>query len=318
MSKEKSTHDITIEDIDKWRTGGIKPVSGIDIPELDDYIRFKRNFTIVGGISNTGKTTNVLYLMLLWSMFHEEHPVWVVCLSENDNIEAQVMLIEFYRSKRITAMSKEEMVSAKRFIDKHFIFMNNDRLMSHIGVIDEVKALTNERKIDGLFLDPYSGFEMVGRNGHSMPAYQYAFHISSNARRLCKIKDMKFILSHHPNTESSRRVHKEGDTVVVDEVQYSVDGHGRPIYPADLEMGTVWQNRADDFIISHRYIFHDDLKMYSLIDVKKIKQVRTGGKPTSLGRPIVMKMKEDLTGFYIGGIDHIKERQEKLIQTTLI
>jgi hypothetical protein len=310
-------HTISKHDVDKWRLGTIRPVAGIGIPELDDYIRFKRNFTIVGGIANTGKTTNILYIMLLWSMFHEDKPVWVICLSENDNIEAQVMLIEFYRSKRITAMSEDEMMASKAFIDQHFIFLNNDRLMGHHEIFEEIQGIADETRVDGAFVDPYSGFKMDSRTGTSSP-YLYSFEVSARIRSLCRKKNIKVILSHHPNTESSRRVHKDEDTIMINDQLYQLAGHAKPIRAADLEMGTVWQNRADDFWTAHRYTQHHDLKMYGLIEVTKVKQVRTGGRTTSLGNPIIMEMKEDLTGFYIGGIDHIKERQEKLIQTSLI
>jgi hypothetical protein len=51
--------------------------------------------------------------------------------------------------------------------------------------------------------------------------------------------------------------------------------------------------------------------MYSEIHVKKIKEVETGGKPTSLDFPIRMRSLPSNVGFEIGGDNLIVKKETK-------
>ena len=61
------------EKLEAIRTNQIQEGYKIDIPDIDKYLRFKPgNFNIILGHSNVGKTTVVLYLMLLYTRNKEQ------------------------------------------------------------------------------------------------------------------------------------------------------------------------------------------------------------------------------------------------------
>ena len=56
-----------VDKLRKIRSGKIKEGMRLGIPELDEHFRFKYgNFNVLLGHANVGKTTVVLYLMLLY------------------------------------------------------------------------------------------------------------------------------------------------------------------------------------------------------------------------------------------------------------
>ena len=71
---------------------------------------------------------------------------------------------------------------------------------------------------------------------------------------------------------------------------------------ADVEGGGKFVNRADDFIVLHRYIQHPSDWMKSHIHVRKIKEIETGGRPTPMEEPIVLKSMIGNVGFEINGV----------------
>ena len=49
--------------------GRVKEGLGIDIPEIDEYLRFKKgNFNLLIGHANVGKTTIIIYLFVVWAI----------------------------------------------------------------------------------------------------------------------------------------------------------------------------------------------------------------------------------------------------------
>ena len=55
-----------LEILRQIRSGKLKEGLKLDIPQLDEYIRFKTsNFNIVLGHANVGKTTSILYLIII-------------------------------------------------------------------------------------------------------------------------------------------------------------------------------------------------------------------------------------------------------------
>ena len=80
------------------RTGKIKEAEKIGVPAIDDYIRFKYgNFNVVLGHANVGKTTVVLYLMLVYAK--RLNIRWLVFSSENEAHSLIRKLVEFLEQK---------------------------------------------------------------------------------------------------------------------------------------------------------------------------------------------------------------------------
>ncbi len=72
-----------LQHLDKVRKGEIREGYKLGIPEIDDYYRFKRSSVdLFLGQASVGKTSMVLYLMLLYSLRHDIKSVWCSSYSE--------------------------------------------------------------------------------------------------------------------------------------------------------------------------------------------------------------------------------------------
>ena len=71
-----------LEKLRQIRNGSVKEGLRLDIPEIDDYLRFKPNgFNVILGQANVGKTSAVLFLMLCYTLKYGKR--WLIFSSEN-------------------------------------------------------------------------------------------------------------------------------------------------------------------------------------------------------------------------------------------
>ena len=99
--------------LDDIRSGKIKEGLKLDINEIDQYIRFKpANFNVILGHANVGKTTLILYLMLLYTKKHKLR--WLIFSSENEPYSIMRKLIEFLDLNPLNKVSEE---NYKKHID---------------------------------------------------------------------------------------------------------------------------------------------------------------------------------------------------------
>ena len=96
-----------LDKVDKIRQGLLKEAPRIGIDEIDNVIRFKRNVTCFAGHANVGKTSIILYFMLLFAMKHKTK--FLVFSSENEPYGIIRKLIEFKSYKPINKISSEEL-----------------------------------------------------------------------------------------------------------------------------------------------------------------------------------------------------------------
>ena len=89
-------------------------------------------------------------------------------------------------------------------------------------------------------------------------------------------------LSYQQRLEALRRTNKKGQ---------NYEGFPSPPMAADSEGGGKWVNRASDFMVIHRYSQHPEDWMYSHLHVRKVKEMETGGRPTPMEEPIVLRSK---------------------------
>jgi len=117
------------------RKGKFKEGLKLDIPELDEYIRYKpSNFNIVLGHANVGKTTSILYLMLCYSLKHQLR--WLICSTENDSYSLIRKLVEFLDETPINLISDANFKTHTEFINKHFKFVDNNVMYDYHTAID--------------------------------------------------------------------------------------------------------------------------------------------------------------------------------------
>lgn len=247
------------------------------IKKLDDFLRYKKkNLLIVGGLANVGKTTGTLWLMFSWSMLLKSSPRWLIFCNENENIETKVMLLEWYKEKPIFRQSPKEISEGIEWVDSHFQLLANDYSTDLLSVL---KLAADTKKniwdFDGLLIDPYSSLKFGGYNEH--------YSNATLMRQWIRKYEAKLIVTMHANTEAARSVTKDGAPVT-------------PL-PSSMEMGTMWMNRADDFLILHRATQDENLRNKMEVHVCKVKQIRTGGSTTDKKKPIDLYYQQSWGGF---------------------
>jgi hypothetical protein len=259
---------------------------GIGI-DLDNHLRFKESsFNIILGHANVGKTYFVLYYLLCLSVKHGlKHLIYS---AENTVTGMKRNLLELYLGKKITELTSSELELGKSFIEAHFDFIDSSNAVTLEEFMQGVQKLGN---YDVLMIDPHNSF-LRPRHSNS---HEYDYEMATRLRLFAKKTRTSIYLCVHASTDALRKTHKDGD----------FEGHPMPPNMADAEGGGKWGNRADDFIVIHRYVADELNWMYTHVHVKKIKETETGGKPTPLNNGVRFKY-EYGTGFTCSGINPLK------------
>lgn len=253
---------------------------------LDNNIRFKESsFNIILGHANVGKTYWLLwYLLSLSVKYNLKHLIYS---SENTVNGIKRNLIELLTKQKIKKLTKHELQNAKEFIESHFDFIDTSKAYQLEDFMQEVQKLG---RYDVLMIDPHNSFlKPQGVNAHD-----YDYEMATKLRLFAKKFNTTIYLCIHAVTEALRKTHKDGTYV------------GLPMPPnmSDAEGGGKWGNRADDFIVVHRYPAHESSWMFTEIHVKKVKETETGGMPTFSGQPIYFRL-EYGTQFTCEGVNVI-------------
>ena len=242
---------------------------GID---LDINLRFKRaSFNIVLGHANVGKTYWVLWYLLCLAKKHNlKHLIYS---AENSVNGLKRNLIELYAGSKIKDMQPKQLENCKNFIELHFDFIDAQKAWTIEEFMKEVQVLGD---YDTLMIDPHNSFlKPQFANAHDLD-----YEMATKLRLFAKKTNTSIYMCVHAATEALRKTHKSGDY------------EGMPQAPnmADAEGGGKWGNRADDFLVVHRYPMHTNSWMYTEVHVKKVKETETGGKPTFAAAPVMFKL----------------------------
>jgi len=284
------------------RNGKLKEGLKLDIPELDEYIRFKpSNFNIILGHANVGKTTSILYLMLCYSLKHGLK--WLVCSTENDSYSLIRKLIEFMEETPINLISEHNFKTQADFINKHFKFVDNSVMYDYHSAIEMFKEVKKDYNYQGILLDPYNALTKDNELMKNLGGHEYDYQACTEMRMFCKENKVSMWLNTHANSNALRMVHRN---------EHQFAGHPIPPMASDVEGGGKFVNRADDFIVVHRYTLHPTLYTTTMLHIRKVKEIETGGRPTSMENPIEIVALTDNVGFSINGksiLRTIKESQ---------
>ena len=279
------------------RTGKIKEGLTLGIPEIDEYFRFKpASFNIVLGHSNTGKTTIVLYLMLAYSIKH--HIKWLVFSSENEAYSIIRKLIEFLEERPIQDIPLKQFEKHSKFIYNHFKIIDANKTYTYRELLNLCKVVKDAWNYQGLLIDPYNSLIKDPKLIKSIGGHEYDYQATTELRIFAKKNNIAVWVNTHANTSALRITHR---------LEHEYSGHPIPPNAADVEGGGKFVNRADDFLVVHRYIQHPTEFMISMIHVRKIKEVETGGRPTSIDDPIKLRALINNVGFSINGISVLKK-----------
>jgi len=267
----------------------------LDIPEVDEWLRFKKGaFNICVGHANTGKTTVVLYLMLAYALKHDLS--WLIFSSENTDYSIARKLIEFKTATPVQKLPDARIEEELNWINDHFKIISVNKIYTARTLMEEAKKIKEVFDYDGLFVDPYNSLAKDAQLLRSVGGHEYDYQIASEMRLFCKENNVTMWLNCHAVTEALRRKHPQ---------DHEFAGFPMPPSMADVEGGGKWGNRADDVVSIHRYTQHPERWMYSDIHVTKVKETETGGRPTPYDAPISLRMMPSNTAFTIAGRDII-------------
>lgn len=246
---------------------------GLNIP-LDHNLRYKvGTFNIILGHANVGKTYWVLWYLLSHSVVNNlKHLIYS---SENTTNGLKRNLIELYSGKKVVGMTPDELEVAKKFVESHFDFVDTSKRLYEIA--DFMKEVQKMGSYDSLMIDPHNSFLVPrGVNSHT-----HDYEVASRLRLFAKTTKTTIYLCTHASTEALRKTHPR---------EHEFEGLPVPPNSADAEGGGKWVNRADDFIVIHRYVQSSTDWMYTEVHCKKIKETETGGTPTFLSEPVKFRL----------------------------
>ena len=260
---------------------------GLDtgISRLDEHFRFKRNFTIINGHSNIGKTTFAMYLQVASAMRHGWK--WLMYTSENKTASQKMKLMTFAMGKPIKEMNYQERKRAFEWVNEHFTFIDNKSVYSFSDILIFAEKLLKNQPLDGLFIDPYNSLRRDLGTNINLGPHEYDYEATSEMLTFSNAKNIAVWLNTHAVTEAQRM---KGDD-------------GLPIAPfaEQTEGGGKFVNRADDFLTFHRKIQHPEHDRRRTVEfhVRKIRETETGGTPTSIDEPILFEMSGNGSTFYL-------------------
>ena len=277
-----SSDDEDFRWIDDYSQGKVEVGLDTGDTKLDEYFRYKKEFVIINGHSNVGKTTTMLYLIANSAVRHGWK--WVLYSSENRTASVKMSLMQFAMDKKASDMTYLERRQAYKWVNEHFVVINNNQVYGYSDIILFVEKVMRQTPIDAIFVDPYNSLKLdMGQKGVS--SHEYHYEAASEFLTFSKANDMAVWLNMHAVTEAQRR---KGD-----------DGLPVAPYAEDTEGGGKCVNRADCFLTIHRKVqsMEPDIRRMSEIHVRKVRDVETGGRPTALEDPYCLMMNLSHTGF---------------------
>ena len=172
MSFISSDHD-DLEWINKFANGDIEQGLTTGLPTLDKYYLFKKEFTIINGHSNVGKTTMALYLMVTSAVLHGWR--WIIYSSENKTATVKMRLMEFLVDVPIQDMHYEERVAAYKWVNEHFTVISNNQVYSYTDLLIFAEKLIRQEKYDGFLIDPYNSLKMTISKNAQTSSHEYHY-----------------------------------------------------------------------------------------------------------------------------------------------
>jgi hypothetical protein len=277
-----SSDDEDFRWIDDYSQGKINLGLDTGDPKLDKYFRYKKEFVIVSGHSNVGKTTTMLYLIANAAIRHDWK--WVIYSSENRTASVKMSLMQFAMDKRVADMTYLDRKKAYKWVQDHFTVINNNQIYSYSDIILFMEKVMRQQPIDAIFIDPYNSLKLDMTN-NGLGVHDYHYEAASEFLTFSKSNDVAVWLNMHAVTEAQRRKGPDGLPVAP--------------YAEDTEGGGKFVNRADCFLTIHRKVqaMDPEIRKMSELHVRKVREVETGGAPTPLEDPYRLQMNLSHTGF---------------------
>tara|TARA_R100000388_G_scaffold94874_1_gene83896 strand:+ start:1598 stop:3394 length:1797 start_codon:yes stop_codon:yes gene_type:complete len=249
---------------------------------LDEYFRYKKEFLIINGHSNVGKTTTALYLICNAAIRHKWK--WVLYSSENTTASVKMQLMQFSMDKKVEDMNYWQRKQAYQWVSDNFTIISNKDVYSYSDILVFIEKIMHQKDVDAVFIDPYNSLKLDLR-GAGIGVHDYHYEAASEFLTFSKSKDIAVWINMHSVTEAQR---KKGD-----------DGLPVAPFPEDTEGGGKFVNRCDCFLTIHRKVQSPDpnIRNISELHVRKVRETETGGRPTALLDPFQLIINPSHTGF---------------------
>jgi len=202
--------------------------------------------------------------------------------------------MQFATNRKIGDMTYDQRKLAYTWVNKHFTVISNNQVYSYTDIIIFLEKIYRQEKYDAVLVDPYNSLKLdLSGQGTS---HDYHYQAASEFLTFSNANDVAVWLNMHAVTEAQRR---KGD-----------DGLPVAPYAEDTEGGGKFVNRADCFLTIHRKVQAPDnnVKKTTELHVRKVRDVETGGIPTSIDEPLTFTMDTSMTAF------RSNNTQEKLFQ----
>lgn len=250
---------------------------------LDKHFLFKRDFTIINGISNIGKSTFALYMIVASAKLHNWR--WIIYSAENRTAAVKMKLIQFATNMQVKEMNSSDLKKSYQWVNEHFTIISNKNIYSYTDLMVFAEKLVRQGNYDAYFIDPYNSLKIQMSSGTPLSTHDYHYEAASEFLTFTQSHNMALWLSTHAVTEAQRR---KGD-----------DGLPKAPYAEDTEGGGKFVNKSDNFLTFHRKIQHPEYDMRRTVEVhiRKVREVESGGEPTSLDYPVLFEMNKLNTGF---------------------
>ena len=277
-----SSDDEDFRWIDDFSQGKIEVGLLTGDERLDEHFRYKKEFVIINGHSNVGKTTSALYLIVNSAIKHEWR--WVLYSSENRTASIKMQLMQFASDKKISDMNYYERKAAYEWVNKYFTVISNNQVYSYSDLIVFMEKIMKQQPVDAVFIDPYNSLKL-DMKGSNIGVHDYHYESASSFLTFSKARNVAVWLNTHAFTEAQRRKGADGLPVAP--------------YAEDTEGGGKFVNRADCFLTIHRKVQSPDHNIRKLTElhIRKVRETETGGYPTPIEEPYLMIMNSSQTGF---------------------
>lgn len=278
----------------KFRNGLIPMGLPFGYYDLDQHLLLKEGeFYASLAHSHIGKTTVNLWLLFLSAVKYDWN--WMVYTGENRTASVKMKMMEFFVGKRITHMDDREHAISLKFVDEHFFMLSTDNLYTYQDILDHSKTMMQYKSLKGLFIDPYNSLKLELTAAKNK--YNYDYEAYGDMLNYTKKYNTTLFLSVHTTTASQR----DRDS----------SGNQKMPHASDTEGGAALYNKSDNFITLHRKIKDPNEWMYTEISIDKVRSRETGGKPTSHGAPIRLRMRNGLE--FVDEGDFLPFNREQLL-----
>mgnify|MGYP003114943667 FL=1 len=285
--------------LNDFRQGKVPEALKLGHKEFDSHFRYVQgNMNFLLGHNNVGKTHFTFYLMLLYSLKHKIR--WLVFSSENEPYSLIKKLIEFREGKPINKIEQQDYEDSLNFVYDHFKFVDCNKNYTYKQLLALASSIKDAWDYHALLIDPINSLRKNIKMGSN--AYEHSYEQLTDIRIFCKEHNITTWICCHAVTEALRKRHP---------AKHEMSNHIMPPSIGDAEGGAVNANRADDFLIIHRYIYSPDSWMYTRLFSAKVKMQELGYKPTSYEAPLMFRSILNNVGFELSGKNFVTYRSKK-------